>query len=77
MPETWYAFPPGYLFKEKDAGRIYAYTADDNIASQKVGMRCDELFRELVTFVNDENGNPIYENTYQYEIMKKEWLLLN
>ena len=21
----------------------------------------------------DENGNPIYENTYQYAILKKEW----
>ena len=30
-------------------------------------------FREFVTFVNDENGNPIYENTIQWAILKKEW----
>ena len=31
------------------------------------------LFREFVSFVNDEEGTPIYENTYQYAILKKEW----
>lgn len=30
-------------------------------------------FREFVSFVNDADGNPIYENTYQYAILKKEW----
>ena len=67
-----------YLFNEKGARRIYAYTEDYNIASQKLceklGMRREGLFKEFVTFVNDENGNPIYENTYQYAILKKEWI---
>ena len=40
---------------------------------EKLGMRCEGLFREFVSFVNDEDGNPIYENTYQYAILKKEW----
>ena len=66
-----------YLFNEKGARRIYAYTEDYNISSQKLceklGMRREGLFKEFVTFVNDENGNPIYENTYQYAILKKEW----
>ena len=66
-----------YLFKEKGARRIYAYTEDYNAASQKLceklGMRREGLFCEFVTFVNDENGDPIYENTYQYAILKKEW----
>ena len=66
-----------YLFHHKGARRIYAYTEDYNIASQKLceklGMRQEGLFREFVTFVNDENGNPVYENTYQYAILKKEW----
>ena len=30
-------------------------------------------FREFVSFVNDADGNPIYENTYQYAILKMEW----
>ena len=66
-----------YLFNDKGARRIYAYTEDNNTASQrlceKLGMRREGLFREFVTFVNDEAGNPIYENTYQYAILKKEW----
>ncbi len=66
-----------YLFTQKGARRIYAYTEDYNTASQrlceKLGMRREGLFREFVTFVSDENGNPIYENTYQYAILKREW----
>ena len=66
-----------YLFYQKGARRIYAYTEDYNIPSQKLceklGMRCEGLFYEFISFVNDENGNPIYENTYQYAILKKEW----
>ena len=66
-----------YLFQQKGARRIYAYTEDYNLASQKLcqklGMRQEGLFREFVTFVNDEHENPIYENTYQYAILKKEW----
>ena len=30
-------------------------------------------FREFVSFVRDAAGNPVYENTYQYAILKKEW----
>ena len=30
-------------------------------------------FREFVTFVNDADGNPIYENTIQWAILKREW----
>ena len=66
-----------YLFYQKGARRIYAYTEDYNLSSQhlceKLGMRREGVFREFVSFVNDTNGNPIYENTYQYAILKKEW----
>ena len=66
-----------YLFTHKGARRIYAYTEDYNIASrklcEKLGMRQEGLFREFISFVNDDEGNPIYENTYQYAILKKEW----
>ena len=74
--EAAYAFF-NYLFTEKGARRIYAYTEDYNISSQKLceklGMRREGLFKEFVTFINDEDGNPIYENTLQYAILKKEW----
>ena len=66
-----------YLFNQKGARRIYAYTEDYNLPSQKLcekrGMRREGLFMEFVSFINDQNGNPIYENTYQYAILKKEW----
>ena len=66
-----------YLFYQKGARRIYAYTEDYNLSSQhlceKLGMRREGLFREFVSFVNDADGNPIYENTIQWAILKKEW----
>ena len=66
-----------YLFHEKGARRIYAYTEDNNLSSQnlckKLGMRQEGMFMEFVSFVNDAEGNPIYENTMQWAILKKEW----
>lgn len=67
-----------YLFREKGARRIYAYTEDYNRACQrlceKLGMRREGLFEEFVSFVSAPDGSPIYENTLQYAILKKEWL---
>lgn len=66
-----------YLFREKGARRVYAYTEDDNLSCQrlceKLGMRREGLFREFISFVNNPDGTPLYENTYQYAILKKEW----
>ncbi len=66
-----------YLFYEKGARRIYAYTEDDNLASQhlceKLDMRREGIFKEFVSFVNNPDGTPHYENTMQYAILKKEW----
>ena len=67
-----------YLFREKGARRIYAYTEDYNLSSQhlceKLGMRREGLFKEFVSFVNNPDGTPRYENTVQYAVLKKEWL---
>lgn len=66
-----------YLFREKGARRIYAYTEDYNIPSQKLcerlGMRREGLFLEFISFVKNPDGTPHYENTCQYAILKKEW----
>ena len=66
-----------YLFCEKGARRIYAYTEDYNLPSQhlckKLGMRQEGFFREFVSFLNDSDGNPMYENTLQFAVLKKEW----
>ena len=66
-----------HLFIEKGARRIYAYTEDYNLPSQhlceRLGMRREGLFLEFVSFVNNPDGTPRYENTMQYAILKKEW----
>jgi [ribosomal protein S5]-alanine N-acetyltransferase len=66
-----------HLFTGKLARRLYAYVEEDNIASQRLcerlGMRREGLFREYVSFVNDDDGAPIFENTMQYAILRKEW----
>lgn len=67
-----------YLFSQKGARRIYTYTEDYNLSCQhlceKLGMRREGMFMEFASFINDTKGNPIYENTIQYAILKKEWI---
>ena len=66
-----------YLFYQKGIRRIYAYTDDYNAPSQKLckklGMRQEGFFREFMSFVNEPDGTPHYENTYLFAILKKEW----
>ncbi len=75
--EAAYAFFD-YLFTQKGARRIYAYTEDYNLSCQhlceKLGMRREGVFYEFVSFVNSPDGTPIYENTMQYAILKREFL---
>ena len=70
-----------YLFNRKGVRRIFAYTEDYNVRSrhlcEKLGMRREGLFLEFVSFVRDADGNPVYENTMQYAILKREWMDLN
>lgn len=67
-----------YLFNEKGARRIYAYTEDCNKPSQrlceKLGMRKEGEFIEYISFVKNPDGTDRYENTYQYAVLKREWL---
>ena len=74
--EAAYAFFD-YLFLKKGARRIYAYTEEYNLSSQhlceKLGMRKEGLFVEFVSFVENADGTPRYENTLQYAILKREW----
>lgn len=66
-----------YLFREKGARRIYAYTEDYNVSCQhlceKLGMRREGFFIEFVSFVKNPDGTPKYENTIQYAVLKKDW----
>lgn len=67
-----------YLFTRKGVRRIFAYVDDYNARSQhlceKLGLRREGLFTEFVSFVRDAEGNPVYENTLQYAILKEEWM---
>ncbi|NTU26820.1 GNAT family N-acetyltransferase [Bacillus tequilensis] len=67
-----------YLFIQKGARRLYAYVEDDNYRSQKLceraGMRKEGYFLEFISFTKYEDGTPKYENTFQYALLKKEWV---
>ena len=65
-----------YLFREAGARRIYGFVEDDNIRSkrlcERLGMRREGCFKEFVTFVNNPDGSPKYEDTCVYAILEKE-----
>ena len=75
--EATYAFYD-YLFSQKSVRRIYVYVDDYNARSQhlcdRLGLRREGLLREFVSFVDGADGNPVYENTIQYAILKHEWM---
>ena len=77
--EASYAFYD-YLFMQKGVRRIYLYVDDYNARSQhlceKLGLRYEGLLHSFVSFVKDAEGNPVYENTLQYAILKHEWMAL-
>jgi RimJ/RimL family protein N-acetyltransferase len=65
------------LFNGRGARRVFAYVEEDNIKSQKLclrlGMRLEGRFVEFISFVNNSDGSPKYENTLQYALLAKEW----
>ena len=72
QPDCWIIF-----FREAGARRIYGFVEDDNIRSkrlcERLGMRREGCFKEFVTFVNNPDGSPKYEDTCVYAILEKEW----
>lgn len=67
-----------YLFEQKEARRVFAYVEEDNYKSQKLcerlGMRKEGCFLEFISFTKNQDGTPKYENTFQYALLKKEWV---
>lgn len=67
-----------HLFTARQARRLYAYVEEDNLPSrrlcERLGMRAEGLFREFISFRADERGEPVFENTLQYALLRKEWL---
>lgn len=66
-----------HLFTAKQARRLFAYVEEDNAASrrlcERLGMRQEGLFKEFISFRQDDKGAPVFENTMQYAILRKEW----
>jgi len=66
-----------HLFTAKQARRLYAYVEEDNAASrrlcERLGMRREGLFKEFISFREDDEGAPVFENTMQYALLRKEW----
>jgi len=66
-----------HLFARPGIRRLYAYVEEDNTPSarlcEKLGMRKEGVFIDFVTFGNDAAGQPVYENTMQYALLRREW----
>ncbi len=67
----------GYLFTAKDARRLFAYVEETNVVSQrlceKLGMRHEGTFKEFISFEKGPDRRPIFVDTRQYAILRKEW----
>ncbi len=66
-----------HLFTARAARRLYAYVEVGNSRSQKLcerlGMRYEGTFVEFVSFGTDAAGTPLYEDTQQFALLKREW----
>lgn len=64
-----------YMFNQ-GVHRIYAECAPQNPPSwklmEKIGMKREAYFRKNVSFHRDQNGNPIYWDTYVYAILNPD-----
>ena len=65
-----------YAFQNYKAHRIMARCDPENPASwkllEKVGFRREGHFKQVVTFRNDESGNPIWHDAYEYGFLKED-----
>lgn len=65
------------VFKEKRARRITAFVNPLNLSScrllERLGFRREGTLIENIFFFRDENGEPIWQNTYEYGMLQREW----
>ncbi|MBP1045857.1 GNAT family N-acetyltransferase [Enterococcus sp. BWM-S5] len=66
-----------HAFTILDAHRITALCNPENTASwqlmERVGMRREGTLKKNVFFWKDEQGNPIWQDTYEYGLLKEEY----
>ena len=57
--------------------RVIAMCNPENAASwrlmERLGMRREGHLRKNIWFFKDENGQPIWQDTYEYAILQEEW----
>ena len=65
-----------YAFQNYKIHRIMARCDPGNPASwkilEKVGFRREGQFRQFGTFRNDESGNPVWHDAYEYGCLKED-----
>jgi RimJ/RimL family protein N-acetyltransferase len=65
-----------YGFKNMSIHKIIAHCSPRNISSwkllERVKMRREGKLRKNIYFNNDENGNPIWLDTYEYGLLKDD-----
>jgi ribosomal-protein-alanine N-acetyltransferase len=70
-----------YGFKTCNVHRIFAHCNPNNILSwkllERVGMRREGEFKKNIFFRKDENGNPKWNNTYEYALLREEFIKSN
>ena len=67
-----------YGFETRGARRIVAMCNPLNVASwrllERLGMRREGHLRQNIYFKKDKQGNPIWSDTYEYAILKNEYI---
>ena len=67
-----------YGFNTRGARRIVAMCNPLNTASwrllERLGMRREGHLKQNIYFKKDEKGNPIWSDTYEYSILKDEYI---
>ena len=65
-------------FINQDAHRVLAMCNPENTASwklmERLNMRREAHHIKNVWFFKDENGNPIWQDTFKYALLKEEWM---
>jgi len=67
-----------YGFEECGAHRIFACCNPENTASwrllERLRMRREGHFLKKATFKNDNQGNPVWHDAFEYAILHEEWV---
>ena len=67
-----------YSFEEKNAHRIVAMCNPLNERSwkllERLGMRREGFLKQNVYFKTNEQGSPIWRDTYEYAVLRTEWI---